>query len=83
MKEKHMTCVSTWRKGDKKCRIYGTKTENDIGPFYTFAIRGWNPLPCASFRGTYHILADWLIANGWEREISNSPYLPDAIHYFR
>lgn len=78
MENMRIRCTSTWRKGDKVCRVHGTK---EMGSDYTFRITGWNPLPCKSFKGTYKILADWLIANGWEREVGDMTYMPDIIRY--
>lgn len=73
-------CESRWHKGDKRCRIVG---EEEGMKDYNFRIYGWNPLPCKSFVGTYHVLANWLIENGWEREKVDNTFSPDAvyIHY--
>lgn len=77
-----ITCESYWKKGDKKCTVYGTRKMNCTD--YTFCILGWNPLPCKEFTGSYLILANWLKSNGWEREIKDSVYRPDTVlieHY--
>lgn len=74
-----IVCRSNWKKGDKTCSVYGSKELNEKD--YTFRIRGWSPLPCKSFKGSYTVLADWMIANGWEREVCDCPYLPDRITY--
>ena len=79
-KERNMTnieCKSYWKKGDKKCIVYGEREMNCID--YTFWISGWNPLPCKEFTGSYSVLANWLKDNGWEREIKNSIYRPDSV----
>lgn len=72
-------CKSAWKKGDKICVIFGRKELNEMD--FTFRIKGWNPFPCKSFKGTYWVLADWMVANGWERYVSDNPYLPDETVY--
>lgn len=73
----NISCKSRWIKGDKKCTVYSTKGTRDRD--YTFTIRGYNPLPCKTFTGSYLTLANWLIENGWERETSCSDYAPDWV----
>ena len=73
----NISCKSLWKKGDKKCIIYSTKGAKDKD--YTFTVRGYNPLPCKTFTGSCLILVNWLIENGWERDISRSDYAPDWV----
>jgi hypothetical protein len=74
-----ITNISRWAKGDKQCTIYGTRETNQVD--YTFYVNGWNPLPCKEFKGSYKILANWLIANGWEKIVDTNTYKPDVIIY--
>lgn len=73
-----ITCKSRWKKGDKNCTVFGTKNQNSDD--YTFVIRGWNPLPCKKFTGSYTILAKWLMENGWVRDrYTGSPFEQDVL----
>lgn len=72
-----ITYISLWehKRNGKRCRIISKKIEGSV--FSEFRIEGYNPLPCKSFKGTYTILANWLMANGWERVVDVSN--PDMV----
>lgn len=68
------TRISHWynKALGKRCRVCSTlMTCGD----WSFTILGYNPLPCKSFVGSFHILYQWLIDNGWEHNCTQ----PDII----
>ena len=74
-----VTCYSKWQHAEtgKTCKVV-SKREMPSGKS-EFAISGYNPLPCFSFKGTYHILEEWLKANGWVRVFNELKSRADLI----
>lgn len=60
------TSCSIWRKDGKQLRLFSN--ENNGEKVKRFYFVGHNPFPCYSMNSTFHVVADWLKANGWERQ---------------
>lgn len=65
--EKTITSCSIWVKGEKKLRLFSS-SEDQAKKTREFFFTGYNPFPCYSMESTFHIVAAWLKANGWERQ---------------
>lgn len=65
--EKKITSCSIWVKGEKKLRLFSS-SEDQAKKTREFFFTGYNPFPCYSMESTFHIVAAWLKANGWERQ---------------
>lgn len=65
--EKKITSCSIWVKGEKKLRLFSS-SEDQVKKTREFFFTGYNPFPCYSMESTFHIVAAWLKANGWERQ---------------
>ena len=39
---------------------------------WQFKITGHNPLPCKSFMGSFIVLAQWLLSNGWVHDTTKA-----------
>lgn len=65
------TRISHWKnaKANKYCKVCSTKMPNGE---WRFEIRGYNPLPCKAFEGTFGVLAKWLLDNGWVHDTSKA-----------
>lgn len=57
---------SVWRKDGKQLRLFSNG--NDREKVKKFYVVGYNPFPCYFMNSTFHIVAEWLKANGWERQ---------------
>ena len=72
--ERNLTITSTWTKENKICHVHTNRDPGDDFPptkadkvckaWFT----GYNPFPCYTMETTYAVLADWLKANGWEKQ---------------
>ena len=60
------TSCSIWRKDGKQLRLFSNG--NDGEKVKRFYFVGHNPFPCYSMNSTFHIVAEWLKANVWERQ---------------
>lgn len=76
--QEFVTMTSTWRNKDGKCCCIISKRDYRE-EFSTFRITGHNPLPCMEFKGTYHVLVEWLKDNGWVKVVSMNDYIPDTV----
>ena len=53
----------------KSCKIISTKLDNGD---WRFAFSHWNPFPCKVMEGSFSVLAEWLLANGWVHDKSKA-----------
>ena len=61
-----ITSCSVWAKGNKKMRLVANYEKGEKPK--TFYCIGHNPFPCFTMKSTYHIVNEWLKANGWEQQ---------------
>ncbi len=74
-----VTFSSTWehKASGERCCIISKRDYKE--EFSTFRITGYNPLPCMEFKGTYHVLVEWLRAKGWTKVVPVSDFVPDTV----